>query len=90
MFTEIFSKIKKVIKPICFFCCGDFDNDTRTYHIHVVIHNDNEWNNFIKFRDTLNRNIDIINQCENDNYDFNYNFTNNGVFRSYYGRAVWE
>ncbi|WP_291579739.1 GrpB family protein [Clostridium sp. UBA6640] len=46
------------------FCCGDFDNNIRTHHIHIVIHNDNEWNNYIKFRDTLNENIDIRKQYE--------------------------
>ncbi|MCB2291611.1 GrpB family protein [Clostridium sp. CS001] len=46
------------------FCCGDFDNDTRTHHIHVVIHNSNEWNNYIKFRNTLNENMDIRKQYE--------------------------
>ncbi|MBU3146666.1 GrpB family protein [Clostridium sp. CF012] len=46
-----------------FFCCGDFDNDTRTHHIHII-HNDNEWSNYIKFRDTLKENMDIRKQYE--------------------------
>lgn len=57
-------KEKKGNESHLFFCCGDFDNDIRTHHIHVVIHNDNEWNNYIKFRDTLNKNMDIRKQYE--------------------------
>ena len=36
------------------FLIGDFENDTRTHHIHVVIHNSRAWNDYIKFRDYLN------------------------------------
>lgn len=35
---------------------GDFSKDTRTHHIHVVIWNDKEWNDYIRFRDFLNNN----------------------------------
>lgn len=38
---------------------GDFDKDIRTHHIHVVIWNGIEWNNYLNFRDFLNCNIDI-------------------------------
>lgn len=37
------------------FVMGDFEKDTRTHHIHVVIWNGAEWNNYINFRDYLNR-----------------------------------
>lgn len=33
---------------------GDMENDIRTHHIHVVIYNGKEWNNYINFRDYLN------------------------------------
>ncbi|MDE7390286.1 MAG: GrpB family protein [Lachnospiraceae bacterium] len=36
------------------FVMGDFDNNTRTHHIHVVQWNSAEWNNYINFRDYLN------------------------------------
>lgn len=36
------------------FVMGDFENDLRTHHIHVVRWNGNEWNNYIHFRDYLN------------------------------------
>lgn len=34
---------------------GDFENDTRTHHIHIVEWNSQAWNNYIKFRDLLNQ-----------------------------------
>ena len=33
---------------------GDFENDIRTHHIHVVMWEKSEWNNYICFRDYLN------------------------------------
>jgi len=36
------------------FVKGDFENDTRTHHIHVVIWDGEEWKNYICFRDFLN------------------------------------
>ena len=36
------------------FVRGDFNEDTRTHHIHVVRWNGTEWNNYINFRDYLN------------------------------------
>ena len=36
------------------FVMGDFENDTRTHHIHVVKWRGTEWNNYINFRDYLN------------------------------------
>jgi GrpB-like predicted nucleotidyltransferase (UPF0157 family) len=38
------------------FVIGDFENDTRTHHIHVVKYNNAEWNNQLNFRDYLNNN----------------------------------
>lgn len=37
----------------------DFENDTRTHHIHVVKYQSIEWENYLYFRDTLNQNKDI-------------------------------
>ena len=39
------------------FVMGDFENDTRSHHIHVVLYGSYEWNNYINFRDYLNSNI---------------------------------
>ena len=39
------------------FVMGDFEKDTRSHHIHVVLFGSDEWNNYINFRDYLNSNI---------------------------------
>ena len=36
------------------FVIGDFEQDTRSHHIHVVIWDGTAWNNYINFRDYLN------------------------------------
>lgn len=36
------------------FVKGDFEADTRTHHIHVVLYDSKEWNDYINFRDYLN------------------------------------
>lgn len=36
------------------FVMGNFEEDTRTHHIHAVEWNGREWNNYINFRDYLN------------------------------------
>lgn len=36
------------------FVKGDFEQDTRTHHIHVVVHGGEEWENYLNFRDFLN------------------------------------
>jgi len=38
------------------FVMGDLTQDMRTHHIHIVIHNELDWNNYINFRDYLNSN----------------------------------
>lgn len=35
---------------------GDFDADTRTHHIHVVLKDSKEWNDYLNFSDYLNAN----------------------------------
>lgn len=47
-----------------FFSCGDFENDIRTHHIHVDIYGESEWNNYIKFRNTLRENQDVRKEYE--------------------------
>lgn len=42
-----------------YFNCGDDEKDMRTHHIHVVIFGDEEWNNYIRFRDYLNNSISM-------------------------------
>ncbi len=36
------------------FVMGDFENDTRTHHIHVVKYGSRQWNDYLNFRDYLN------------------------------------
>ena len=35
------------------FVIGDFENDSRSHHIHVIKYNNDEWNNYTNFRDYL-------------------------------------
>jgi len=46
------------------FVCGDFENDTRSHHIHVVLQNSSEWVNYINFRDYMNANPDEAKRYE--------------------------
>ncbi len=43
---------------------GDFEADTRTHHIHVVMKNSMEWNNYLNFRDFLNSNKQVALEYE--------------------------
>lgn len=36
------------------FVVGDFENDIRIHHIHVIKWNEADWNNYINFQDYLN------------------------------------
>ncbi len=36
------------------FVMGDFEKDTRTHHIHVVKWDEQQWRNYLNFRDYLN------------------------------------
>lgn len=38
------------------FVMGDFEKDTRTHHIHVVKWDEQQWRNYLNFRDYLNAN----------------------------------
>ena len=46
------------------FVMGDFEKDTRSHHIHVVLYGSEEWNNYINFRDYLNSNIKAAREYE--------------------------
>ena len=46
------------------FVIGDFEKDTRSHHIHVVLYGSDEWNNYINFRDYLNSNIEAAKEYE--------------------------
>ena len=46
------------------FVIVDFEKDTRSYHIHVVLYGSDEWNNYINFRDYLNSNIEAAREYE--------------------------
>ena len=43
---------------------GDFEADTRTHHIHVVLKNSKEWKNYLNFRDYLNSNEQAASEYE--------------------------
>lgn len=46
------------------FVCGDFSQNTRTCHIHIVKYNEEAWNNYIKLRDYL-----ISDRCKAKEYE---------------------
>ena len=46
------------------FVMGDFEKDTRSHHIHVVLFGSDEWNNYINFRDYLNTHIAAAREYE--------------------------
>ena len=46
------------------FVMGDFEKDTRSHHIHVVLYDSDEWNNYINLRDYLNFNIKAAKEYE--------------------------
>ena len=45
---------KEDVKEQLLFVIGDFEEEFRTHHIHVVEWNSVAWNNYINFRDFLN------------------------------------
>jgi len=45
---------KQDVEGQILFVMGDFPNDFRTHHIHVVRWNSTDWNHYINFRDYLN------------------------------------
>ena len=46
------------------FVMGNFEKDTRSHHIHVVLFGSDEWNNYINFRDYLNSSIEAAKEYE--------------------------
>lgn len=47
-----------------FFSCGNDKMDVRTHHIHAVLYNGDEWNNYLLFREYLNKNIEAAKRYE--------------------------
>lgn len=47
-----------------FFSAGDFENDIRTHHIHVVEYEGMEWRNYLNFKSYLNHHLGIARQYE--------------------------
>lgn len=37
-----------------FLSCGDYVRDTRSHHIHIVLHESRQWRDYIFFRDYMN------------------------------------
>ena len=46
------------------FVKGDFENDIRTHHIHMVVWGNEQWNNYVNFRDYLNANPEKAKEYE--------------------------
>ena len=46
------------------FVMGNFEKDTRSHHIHVVLFGSDEWNNYINFRGYLNSNSEAAVEYE--------------------------
>ena len=46
------------------FVMGDFENDIRTHHIHIVKWDSVDWNNYINFRDYLNASPEYAKQYD--------------------------
>lgn len=46
------------------FVCGDFENDTRTHHIHVMESGSMNWINYLNFRDYLNATPSVAKEYE--------------------------
>ena len=47
-----------------FLSCGDDEKDTRTHHIHIVLHDSREWRDYIFFRDYMNADPDAAARYE--------------------------
>ena len=47
-----------------FLSCGDNVLNTRTHHIHIVLHDDRRWRDYIFFRDCLNAHPDAAAEYE--------------------------
>ena len=46
------------------FVKGDFERDTRTHHIHVVLYGGVEWENYLNFRDYLNHESEKVEEYD--------------------------
>lgn len=59
------------------FVMGDFDEEIRTHHIHVVSFNGEEWNNQINFRDYMNAHPDKAKEYETIKIDLMNSYAEN-------------
>ncbi len=66
-------------KDQIFFSVGDISKDLRTSHIHVVKHNEVDWNNYISFRDYLNNNYKMAKKYEKLKFELLDKFKNNRI-----------
>lgn len=58
------------------FSCGDFKEDTRTHHIHFVNDCSDEWKNYLKFRDSLNADLQKRKEYETLKFELAETFPN--------------
>ena len=61
------------------FVKGDFEQDTRTHHIHVVLYRSKEWNDYINFRDYLNTHKNAAQRYENLKLELSRKYPNDRV-----------
>lgn len=62
--TGIYKSALHAVPNDVLYVIGDFDDDTRTHHIHIVEFGSMQWKNYINFRDYLNSNPSIAKQYE--------------------------
>lgn len=60
------------------FVIGDFENDSRSHHIHVIKYNNDEWNNYTNFRDYLIEFPDEAKKYEKLKIDLAEKYPNDG------------
>jgi len=62
--TGIYKSAMHAVPNDVLYVIGDFDDDTRTHHIHIVEYGSMQWKNYINFRDYLNGNPNVAKQYE--------------------------
>ena len=60
----IYQSILHAVPNDVLYVIGDFDDDTRTHHIHIVEYDRMQWKNYINFRDYLSANPSVAKQYE--------------------------
>lgn len=59
------------------FVIGDFEKDTRTHHIHIVNYEQDEWENYLNFRDYLNAFPEKAKEYEREKIELQAQFKDN-------------